>query len=414
MKEIKIKSRKQTIKRRKSMICKTYELKVDMSKLSQKTLEDFRRLFLEAKWFYNYLLSQENIFDINTTHIKQVIVMNKDKTTRIEEFKIIPAKFKQIIREQIVISIKSLSTKKKRKQKIGKLKFKSFVKCILLDNQCYKIKENNYIDLLKIKQYLKVNGLNQIFKESEFANAFLIRKHGSYFLNVVTFLPKEKPIECAKAIGIDFGIKTQMTFSNGIKAEFKIPVSRRVKKLHQNLSRKTKGSHNHFKNKLQLEKAYSKTNNIKKDISKKIIHYLKNNYIICIQNDNIKAWMSYNFGKQINESAIGGIISGLKQIPETLVAHRFFPSTKTCYNCGHIQKVDLGERVFVCEKCFYTEDRDINSAKNILKRSFEVLPERKEFTLAENETSTLKMLEYLNNIPHLKASLCSLKQEAIL
>ena len=267
---------------------------------------------------------------------------------------------------------------------------------------------------------MKISGLNQIPKEAEFSNILLIRKHGDYYIKITTFLPKEKSIVYTKAIGIDFGIKTQMAFSNGIKAEFKIPVSKKIKKLHKNLSRKQKGSHNYYKNLLQLQKAYDEPNNIKKDINKKTIHYLKNNYIVCIQNDNIKGWQAYNFGKQINESAIGGIISGIKNIPETLVADRFFPSTKTCFNCGHKQKVDLSERVFVCQECDYQEDRDINSARNILKRSFEdksksLLPvERRKFTLVENETSTLKMLEYLNNIPHLKASLCLLKQEAFI
>jgi len=410
---------KQTRERRKSQVCKTFEFKIDKSKLSQKTKEDLNKLFLEAKWFYNHLLSQKNIFKTKIEGLNKIKVLNKDKKFETRKLEILPICVKREIKNKIITSIRTLFTKKKRKQKIGRLKFKSLINCVPY-GWGYKIRNNGYLQLMKIKQYLKVSGSNQIPKEAEFSNILLIRKYGDYFIKMTTFLFKEESIEYTKAIGIDFGIKTQMAFSNGIKTEFKIPVSKRIIKFQKNLSRKTKGSHNFFKNQLQLQKAYDEINNIKKDVKNKLIHYLKNNYIVCVQNENIKAWQKFRFGKQINESAIGGIISGIKQIPETLVADRFFPSTKTCYNCGHVQKVDLSERVFVCKKCSYTEDRDINSARNILKRSFEenneskIPAERREFTLVENETSTLSMLEYLNNIPHLKASLCLLKQEAIL
>ena len=42
-----------------------------------------------------------------------------------------------------------------------------------------------------------------------------------------------------------------------------------------------------------------------------------------------------------------------------------FASTKTCSHCGHVQKVGLDERTYVCEKCGFTIDRDWNAAINI-------------------------------------------------
>ena len=47
---------------------------------------------------------------------------------------------------------------------------------------------------------------------------------------------------------------------------------------------------------------------------------------------------------------------------------RFYPSSKTCSNCGEIKKsLLLSERVFCCEKCHYQIDRDLNAAKNLEK-----------------------------------------------
>ncbi len=44
---------------------------------------------------------------------------------------------------------------------------------------------------------------------------------------------------------------------------------------------------------------------------------------------------------------------------------RWFPSSKTCSKCGHIQVMKLSQRIFECEKCDHVQDRDLNSAINL-------------------------------------------------
>ena len=44
---------------------------------------------------------------------------------------------------------------------------------------------------------------------------------------------------------------------------------------------------------------------------------------------------------------------------------RFYPSTKKCSSCGQLKEISLSERVYVCEKCHHTQDRDLNAAKNL-------------------------------------------------
>ncbi|PIP05932.1 MAG: transposase, partial [Syntrophobacterales bacterium CG23_combo_of_CG06-09_8_20_14_all_48_27] len=44
-------------------------------------------------------------------------------------------------------------------------------------------------------------------------------------------------------------------------------------------------------------------------------------------------------------------------------------TTKTCSSCGNKQDMSLSKRTYNCSKCGYIEDRDINAAKNILKKS---------------------------------------------
>lgn len=46
-------------------------------------------------------------------------------------------------------------------------------------------------------------------------------------------------------------------------------------------------------------------------------------------------------------------------------ADRFYPSSKTCSNCGHIQEMPLKERVFNCKVCGEVKDRDFNASLNL-------------------------------------------------
>ncbi|WP_442937910.1 zinc ribbon domain-containing protein [Nostoc sp.] len=43
---------------------------------------------------------------------------------------------------------------------------------------------------------------------------------------------------------------------------------------------------------------------------------------------------------------------------------RWFPSSKTCSKCNHIQDMRLSDRIFNCQKCKHIQDRDENAATN--------------------------------------------------
>ena len=53
---------------------------------------------------------------------------------------------------------------------------------------------------------------------------------------------------------------------------------------------------------------------------------------------------------------------------------RFFPSSKTCSNCGFIKEtLNLSERTWTCLNCGIIHDRDMNASKNILKQGLNSL-----------------------------------------
>ena len=393
-------SLKETREKRLSQDCRVFELKIVKNKFSRKTKKDLSKLFLEAKWLYNNILSTEDVFDFDTK-ISEVQVLNKEGLKEPRTLEIISSQIKQGIHDRLCSSIKGLSASKKKGRRVCKLKFKGVVNSIYLKqfDNTYKVYKNR-ISIQGIKQKLRVSGLKQIPEDSEFANATLIRKHGDYFLKVTVYTPKEINTKVKDCIGIDFGISTQMAFSNGIKIESKIPVSKQTKKMARQVSKSKKNSKNRFKLRIILQKRYEKTNNQKKDIRKKIVSYLKNNYTTAVQNEMIKQWQSGRFGKAINESAIGGIIAEIKNLSDTHIVPRSFPSTKLCPNCGCLNKIELLDRYNKCD-CGYEKDRDIKSAINMLN---EIPMERRKLKPSEKQTS-VEMLKYFQTIPNMSVSL---------
>ena len=66
-------TRNATRERRKTQTCKCYTLKIVQNRLNKTQKQYLHKVFIEAKWFYNFLLSQENIFDcLELTKLKEV------------------------------------------------------------------------------------------------------------------------------------------------------------------------------------------------------------------------------------------------------------------------------------------------------------------------------------------------------
>jgi putative transposase len=376
---------KETKEKRKLQDCKVYELKIQ--KLSKEKNNYLDRLFLESKWLYNNILSSDDIFGYDTKS-NEVEVLNRDGVKEKREIIHLSSQMKQGVKQRLQYSVFGLSQKKKKGKSIGKLKFRSRINSIVLNQFgiTYRIEDNKkYIKIQGFRKHFKVCGLEQIPDIVEYANAILVRKPSGYYLKVTCFLPKEEIKNKEKMIGIDFGIKDTAVFSNGEKINVKVPVN--VEKYQRNMSRKVLRGKNRWRCKQILIKRYENINNRKKDLRNKTVSSLVKSYeTIVIQNENVKAWQSGLFGKQIGQSCLGGIISDLKKKSHTLImVDRFFPSTQLCPKCGQLKKLSLSERIYICD-CGYTNDRDINSAINILING--VGTERIEFTPMEMETAT--------------------------
>jgi transposase len=295
------------------------------------------------------------------------------------ELKVLSSQIKQGIISKIKDNLKALKKLKEKGYKVGKLKFKSDFKSIALKQYgiTYQIDfDRNRIKIQGIKKWFRVLGLHQIPPNVDIANAYLVKKYSSFYLYVVCYLWKEevlrelKQMQIPLPVGIDLGIKYQLTLTTGERFKWYIPETKRLKRLQRILKRKKKGSKNYQKVKRLIQKEWEYIKNKRKDVINKVISYLKRFPFIAVQKDDIKSWHEGLFGKQVQNTGIGEITARLKHLA-TLIpmefVDRFEATTQTCCKCGFRQKLSVSQRTFRCPKCGLEVDRDLNSAWNILK-----------------------------------------------
>ena len=181
---------KATKAHRRTQCCRVYELKINRSKLNATSRVHLERLFLQAKWYCNWVLSQPDPFNIDTK-VKMVPVKVGDQFED-RELRCLSSQMKQELATQVQDAIRALAKLKENKRKVGQLKFKRQMRCIPLKQYrvTYQLDlDRQRVKLQKLKQRLRVHGCAQFPPKAEFANAQLLKRHGDYFLHVVTYQP---------------------------------------------------------------------------------------------------------------------------------------------------------------------------------------------------------------------------------
>ena len=179
-------------------------------------------------------------------------------------------------------------------------------------------------------------------------------------------------------VGVDLGVKALATLSTGEVIEGAKVYRKNKTKLSrlQWLNRnKIIGSKNWRKAQLKIARLHRRIANIRKDTIHKLTSLLaKNHGTIVIEDLNVSGMMkNHKLAGAISDM---GFYEVRRQFEykcklygsKLVVVDRWFPSSKTCSNCGHQKEIlSLSERVFNCENCNFTIDRDLNASINLYK-----------------------------------------------
>ena len=368
-------TRRQTIERHKNMRCCVYIVKIVANKMNRMQKASISTLFQEAMWMYNYIIGD---FKNARTDISEVLVKNGDEVET-KQFTLLGSQIKQSIYEEAKTNIKVLSTNKQHGHKTGHLKFKLICNSVPLKEfgRTYKVNmEKQTIKLPNIKKPFKVRGLKQIPQNAEFANASLVRKVSGLYFFITIYKPYEERTPTGINAGLDFGIKNNITTSDGTIYNISVPPSKgaqlSIKRMNKSLSRNgCKKTKNHNKRAKKVGKSRERDANKRKDCANKIIHDILEKYdIVAIQDELLHSWHSGRFGKQVQRSAMGTIKARLKRNPRVITIESSFPSTQKCPACGALTKIGLSDREYKCNQCnYYHPNRDMKAALIILKEA---------------------------------------------
>ena len=180
--------------------------------------------------------------------------------------------------------------------------------------------------------------------------------------------------ETSRIAGFDFGLKVFLTVSDGTQIEspqFLKQSLTALKKASRQHSKKVKGSTNRERARKNLVRRHEDVVNRRSDWFWKLAHDLTDRFdVVCFETLNLKG-MQRLWGRKISDLAFGEFLQILewvakKKDKQIVFIDRWYPSSKTCSNCGHVLKeLDLSIREWRCPSCQSVNGRDQNAAKNI-------------------------------------------------
>jgi len=177
-----------------------------------------------------------------------------------------------------------------------------------------------------------------------------------------------------KAVGIDVGLESFLTTSDGMKIgnpRFFSHARDVLAMRQQQLSRRVKGSRLRVKARILVAKAHEKITNQRRDFHFKVANQLVGFYdTICIE--QMDSWNSTTaLNRSMRDAAWFGFFEVLRwkaeEAARTVIEVPAKDTSQLCSRCGTRVPKDLSIRIHSCPSCGLSIDRDINAALNILR-----------------------------------------------
>jgi putative transposase len=224
---------------------------------------------------------------------------------------------------------------------------------------------------LKERGYLPTSGIKVL-------SATVSEQAGHWYVSIQVEQEQTVPINTGPVVGVDLGIKTLATLSDGMVIPNPRHLKRRLKKLkrlHRVVSRRTKGGKNRRKAAKRLATLYRKIANQRKETLHQVTTTLaKTKQVIVIEDLHVSGMLkNHHLAQAIADVGFGEFRRQLAYKAQwygstVLLASRWEPSSKTCSGCGWMKEdLTLADRTFHCQHCGLVLDRDFNAAINVVK-----------------------------------------------
>jgi len=210
-------------------------------------------------------------------------------------------------------------------------------------------------------------------------NARVSARNGDWYIAIQVEQEMELTEGLSGVLGVDLGVKSLAVTSDGKTYDNPKTLAaheRKLARLQRELSRRVKGSANRTKTKEKIARQHERIAAIRRhnlhNISSDIV-YGSQAAIIGVEDLHVKGMMAnHSLAKAVADSSMGEL---KRQIAykadwigtQVVEIDRWYASSKTCSECGHIQDMPLNVRTYHCPQCGMVLDRDVNAARNIAK-----------------------------------------------
>jgi len=175
---------------------------------------------------------------------------------------------------------------------------------------------------------------------------------------------------------VDLGVKTLATLSDGstiANPKHLAAAQRRLARAGRLYARTIRGSAGRSKAADRLARLHVRVANLRADSLHQLSARLARDYETVVLEDLNVAGMlrNHRLARVINDAGFAELRRQLeykttRQGGTLVIVDRFYPSSKTCSNCGTVKtKLSLSERTYRCRNCGTTIDRDLNAAINL-------------------------------------------------
>ena len=203
------------------------------------------------------------------------------------------------------------------------------------------------------------------------------------------------------SVGIDFGLKTYMTMSDGTTVtnpQFLKASLSRVQRASRKLSKTASNSHHRQARRKELNRVYERIVNKRTEFQWQLAHHLCRKYDRIFIEDLQLTGMSALWGRKMSDLAHGTFVAKLEYVATKygVTVHkidRFYPSSKTC-TCGYVNKqLQLKDRLWICPECGAFHSRDLLAAQNILRQGIADLESGRKTSKAKRGSNRVRIQE---------------------
>jgi len=374
-------------------ILKAYKVEIDVNNKQRTLLLQCAGI---ARWAWNWGL-ERRIAEYEATGkssnaIEQHRQLNAPKKTEYPWLYNYPKSVPQNALRDLDKAYRAFFRRVKRGEEPGFPKFKSRKRSPLKFRVDGAIRvEHGRIRLPRIG-WLRLKERGYIPTDAHILSATVSERAGRWYVSVQVREEIGVTRATGEPIGVDLGVKDMAILSDGRRFENPKPLrkaQRKLKRIQRQLARRKRGSNNYKKTKAKIARLHHRIANIRRDA----LHKATSAIVARTKPDNERPWLvaieDLNVSDMLKNHHLARAISdvGFYEFRRQLeykaawagvmvyAVDRFFPSSKTCHVCGTINDhLTLSDRVWVCDGCGATLDRDLNAAINIVNLAVRRVP----------------------------------------